>query len=284
MALYVDVHLRHRYQDDPPRSIAEIEASHARDLACEAKYGVRFVGVWYDAAAGATNCLVEAPGIDAALMTHLEAHGPSGEPVRIIEVSREEVDGFLGGMCTTASGVALSEDGTAIGSPFRTVLFTDLERSTSLTLELGDRAAMDVLRAHDRIVREAIGGGGGREVKHTGDGIMAAFLSAANAVEAAVAMQRAFALHNQRGDGIQLHVRVGLAAGEPVSDHEDLFGAAVQLARRICDHAQPGQVLVSAAIRELCAGKKLEFVDRGEATFKGFETPSRYYEVPSRVD
>jgi len=109
-------------------------------------------------------------------------------------------------------------------------------------------------------------------VKHTGDGIMASFPSAVAAVTAALAMQRDLA-------GGEVRVRIGLNAGEPIAEDHDLFGTAVQLAARITARAEPGQVLVSNVVRELCAGKTFEFTSIGEATLKRFDEPAALYEV-----
>lgn len=75
-------------------------------------------------------------------------------------------------------------------------------------------------------------------------------------------------------------VRIGISVGEPIRQHEDLFGAVVNLAARICGHAQPGQILVSSAVRELSVGKPISFVDRGPIALKGFTDPVRLFEVP----
>ncbi len=109
-------------------------------------------------------------------------------------------------------------------------------------------------------------------MKHTGDGIMASFPSAVSAVTAALQMQRELA-------GGEVRVRVGINAGEPIAEDDDLFGTAVQLAARITDRAEPGQVLVSNVVRELCAGKTFTFTSVGEATLKGFEQPVALHEV-----
>jgi adenylate cyclase len=77
---------------------------------------------------------------------------------------------------------------------------------------------------------------------------------------------------------------MGLNAGEPVAEEEDLFGTAVQLARRICDHAEPGQILVADVVRQLAAGKGFLFSDRGETELRGFEDPVRLYEVRWEAD
>lgn len=154
----------------------------------------------------------------------------------------------------------------------RTILFTDMESSTALTQRLGDDAAQELVGLHDSTVRAALDQHGGREVKHTGDGIMASFGSAVAAVTAAVQMQREL---TSRGIG----ARVGLNAGEPIAQGGDLFGTAVQLAARIADHADAGQVIVSNVVKELCAGKQFTFNALGDVALKGFEEPAALYEV-----
>jgi class 3 adenylate cyclase/pimeloyl-ACP methyl ester carboxylesterase len=165
-------------------------------------------------------------------------------------------------------------------SAFHTILFTDIEGSTALAERLGDAKAQELRRAHDTIVREALKGCSGTETKHTGDGIMASFPSASRAIECAVSVQRAIA---ERGDAT-LRVRIGLNAGEPVAEEADLFGTAVNLARRICDRAEQGQILVSDVVHQLAAGKGFTFADNGEAKLKGFEKPVRLHEVRWRDD
>jgi class 3 adenylate cyclase len=163
-----------------------------------------------------------------------------------------------------------------VETAFRTILFTDMAGSTSLTQRLGDARAMAVLRAHDRIVGEALERNGGSEVKHTGDGVMAAFPSVVGAIESAVQIQRRL---TDAEDSTDIRLRIGMSAGEPVTERNDLFGAVVQLAARLCSRAQPGSVLVSGAVRDLAMGKGFEFVKRGRVTLKGFEEPVPVFEV-----
>jgi class 3 adenylate cyclase len=160
-----------------------------------------------------------------------------------------------------------------------TILFTDIEGSTTMTQSSGDAAAQEVVRAHNEIVRRALTAHGGRETKHTGDGIMASFPLASSAIEAAIDIQRAVGEHNASHPEMPFRVRVGLNAGEPVIEDEDLFGTAVQLARRVCDAAQPGTILVTDVVRQLAAGKRFLFAETGETTLRGFEDPVRLYEV-----
>ena len=165
---------------------------------------------------------------------------------------------------------------------FRTILFTDVEGSTALTQRLGDAKAREVLREHERIVREALRSHGGSEVKTMGDGFMASFGSATKALECAVAIQRAFEEWTA-GAGAHGHaplkIRIGLNAGEPIAEEEDLFGTAVIAAARIAARAEGGEILVSDVVRQLVAGKGFLFADRGEAALRGFDDPARLYEV-----
>ncbi len=161
---------------------------------------------------------------------------------------------------------------------FRTILFTDVEDSTALTQRLGDDKARDVLRTHERIVREALAAHGGAEVKTMGDGFMVSFPSATRALECAVTLQRAFAAHNESA-AEPILVRVGLNAGEPIAEEADLFGTAVIVAARITAQASGGEILASEAVRQVVAGKGFLFADRGETALRGFEDPVRLYEV-----
>ena len=167
---------------------------------------------------------------------------------------------------------------TAVPGAPLTVLFTDVEGSTALTQRLGDAKAREVLREHERIVREALRAHGGSEVKALGDGFMASFSSATGALECAIATQRAFAAHNESADE-PIRVRIGLNAGEPIAEQEDLFGTAVNLAARIAAQAAGGEILVANVVRELAAGKGFLFADRGGVALRGFEDPVRLYEV-----
>jgi len=102
---------------------------------------------------------------------------------------------------------------------------------------------------------------------------MASFVSAAAAVRCATRIQRALAKHQEDHAESPLKVRIGAAAGEPVEREHDLFGATVQLAARLCAHAQPEQILVSNVVAELCLGKGLPFKDLGDVFLKGFNRP-----------
>jgi len=270
MPLYMDIH--HLDEGTTPEDVAK---AHAKDMETQKKYGVEYTKYWVHESGRKVFCLAHAPNAEAAEQVHREAHGMM--PEKIIEVQPELAEGFLGGVETNAAGAVIFPGGGADARDpgIRTILFTDVVNSTTLTQSLGDEAALEILGVHDTIVRDALSALGGREVKHTGDGIMASFVSTAGAVRCAIQIQRELDKHAQANPGRPLKVRVGAAAGEPVEQNNDLFGSTVQLAARLCAHAQPEQILVSNAIAELCLGKGLSFEDLGEVTLKGFGSPVR---------
>jgi len=253
----------------------DVAKAHAKDMEKQQKYGVEYHKYWVNEKTGKVFCLVHAPNAEAAECVHREAHGLLAE--KIIEVEPDVAEVFLGGTETNSVGAVLLPGGGADARDpgIRTVLFTDIANSTSLTQSLGDEAALALLGVHDTIVRAALSDLGGREVKHTGDGIMASFVSPAGAVRCAIQIQRELDKHAQANPERPLKVRVGAAAGEPVEQRNDLFGSTVQLASRLCGHAQPEQILVSNAIPDLCIGKGLLFEELGEVVLKGFSQPIR---------
>jgi class 3 adenylate cyclase len=276
MPLYMDIH------ELPEGTTADdVAKAHVADLEAQEKYGVQYLKYWVNESCGKVFCLVDAPNPEAANRCHREAHGLVAQ--KIIELQPELADGFLGrDIQTDAAGAVLLPGGVADERDrgIRTILFTDIVESTTLTQTLGDEAALALFDVHNTVVRNALTDQGGREVKHTGDGIMASFVSAAAAVKCAAQIQRDLAKHadNQRRDR-PLKVRIGAAAGEPVEQHHDLFGCTVQLAARLCSHASPEQILVSNVIAELCLGKGFAFQDVGEVVLKGFDRPVRAHAV-----
>jgi hypothetical protein len=266
MPLYMDRH------DLPDATAADVAAAHMRDLEVQDGFGVRFVTYWFEEDAGSGFCLIEGPNEEAVVAAHRAAHGLL--PSNVIEVDQAVVRGFFGRLNTHPPGEPYIE------SAFRAILFTDIVDSTRLTQQLGDRAAMTFLRAHDSVVRAVLARFGGSEVKHTGDGIMAAFTSAFQAVSAAMQIQRT--LQDPGSAPEHLHVRVGVAAGEPVTEQDDLFGAAVQQAARLCALARPDCIVVSSAVRDICRGKEIRFSDGGPIALKGFDEPIGHFEAEWR--
>jgi class 3 adenylate cyclase len=163
-------------------------------------------------------------------------------------------------------------------SAMRAILWTDLEGHTPIMQRLGDQRGRELLREHETLTRNALAEHGGTEVKTMGDAFMAWFPSAQQAVTCAISLQRAFAARNESAVDA-LHVRVGVNAGEPVVEQDDLFGNSVIAAARVCHEAAGGEIVVADVVRQLVAGKGFAFNPRGETILKGFEDAVRLYEV-----
>lgn len=267
MPHYMDIHTVDGATAD------EVIKAHQADLAVQEAHDVECVKYWFNQERGKLFCLFEAPSAEATECVHHQAHGLMAE--KVIEVDPDLVSGFMGPAHANAGGMVI-EPGRSDGkldTAIRTILFTDIVGSTEMTSRHGDDAAMIMLNVHDRHTRDALAAHQGREVKHTGDGIMAAFLSAACAVRAACQLIAALDAHNGADPAFPVTVRIGISAGEPVEQADDLFGSTVQLAARLCAQAQPSQVLVSSVVADLCLGKGLKFRDAGEAELKGFDSP-----------
>ena len=219
-----------------------------------------------------------ASGIPGARLVLLE--GDSVLPwVGDMEAALQAIDEFL----SEGEAAAVAPAEPAAPGGFRTVLFTDIVGHTAIMRRLGDEKGREVLREHERIVREALKSHGGTEVKTMGDGFLASFSWVTKAVECAIALQQAFAAHNETAPE-PVHIRVGLSAGEPIEEEGDIFGETVILAARVAAKAEGGEILASLAVRELCAGKGFLFADRGDVVLRGFEDPVRLYQVRWRAD
>ena len=138
---------------------------------------------------------------------------------------------------------------------FVTIVFTDLVGSASLFERHGDEAADAIRREHFEALRSAVAEHGGREVKSTGDGLMVAFPSAVSAVRCAADMQRATATADR-----ELELRVGIEAGEPLVDGDDLYGTPVIVASRLCDLAGAGEILASEVVCRIAGPRVSELI------------------------
>lgn len=271
MPIYMDVH-----SDLGDVTEEDIQSAHQRDLDIQDTYGVQFLTYWFNSPGGQSFCLVDAPSKEAAIAVHKASHGLV--PHDLVEVEKPSVGLFMGDWEKNVPDIARHDD-RQLDSGLRAIMFTDIVGSTQISSRDGDAVALELLERHDRIVREALSVHGGREVKHTGDGVFASFSHVSAAVGCALQIQRDLGEPTDT-DLDAGRVRIGISAGEPVSQHEDLFGAVVNLASRICGKAGPGQIYVSSAVRELSVGKPIAFEDRGPVALKGFDDPVQLFEVP----
>lgn len=160
------------------------------------------------------------------------------------------------------------------------LLFTDLVGSVALSERLGPAADEAMRKDHFGLLREAIGSHGGHEVKNLGDGLMVAFESSNDAVEAAVAIQKRVADRASNGMA-DLQIRIGIHVGEPVLDGDDYFGKPVAVASRLCNAASSDQILVSDLVRGLSRSPEL-FTGQETMTLKGMVEPTTTWRVDWR--
>ena len=261
--LFMDRH------EAPDTTAEDTARNHVADLAIAGEYGVEFISYWHDAARGVVICLANAPSSDAVTEVHQAAHGDI--PGEIIEVEESDVVRFLGRVHDPV-------DASEVESAFRVIGFTDIVGSTELLDRLGQSAYMVLLTQHDLALREALLHHRGREVKHTGDGFMVVFSDIATALDWALDVQEAF---SERDD---IAIRLGLAAGEPVDHDDDLFGAAVTLANRVCSICPPNEIYVADLVRDLGGPAGFDFGAGQERELKGFAQSATVYQLLGRQD
>ena len=153
-----------------------------------------------------------------------------------------------------------------------TVLFTDIVDSTVRLRTVGDAAWRDQLTAHNAQLRDQLNLVRGREIKTTGDGLLAIFDSPTRAVRCASAMTAAC-------DAMGLAIRVGVHTGEVELVGDDVRGIAVHVAARVLALAGPGQVLLTQTTADLVDGSGIALEDAGEHELKGISGARRLLRV-----
>jgi class 3 adenylate cyclase/pimeloyl-ACP methyl ester carboxylesterase len=207
---------------------------------------------WYLAQHIPNARLVELPGADFAVFF--------GSAVGVVVM--DEIEEFLTGTRATADRTRM----------LTTLLFSDIVGSTDRLAAIGDQAWRTVLDRLDDAVGRQLGRFSGHEERLTGDGILATFDGPARAIRCGTAIRDA-------ARQIGLDVRVGIHTGEVERRGTELAGIAVHLACRVCETAQPGEVLVSRTVVDLVAGSGTTFHDRGEHDLQGIPTPWRLFAV-----
>lgn len=169
---------------------------------------------------------------------------------------------------------AAAPDGTV------TMLFSDIESSTALNERVGDVRWLELLRAHNTVVREQVHAHGGFEVKAQGDGFMIAFPSARRAVQCARAIQQAISSELGEHPEGPIRLRIGLHTGEAIREEADFYGKNVVLAARIADQARGGEILASAVVKQLTeSAGDVEFEDERDLELEGLAGTHTVYRV-----
>lgn len=250
--------------DSPPVQ-AQIEADHAKSLLATGDPADREAGLAMANSALKTSRELGMRGLVEKLVgLKLEMQGSlSHSTTSSIHVVAAEVEGERPDLRSHAS-----PNGTV------TLLFSDIEGSTSLNESLGDERWFEILGMHNDIIRKELARHQGYEVKNNGDGFMIAFSSARLALQCAIHIQRALDDYNARDPEVPIKVRMGLHSGETIRDAGDFFGRHVNLAARVANEALGGQILVSSLTRELASGSaEFRFIASREVSLKGLAEP-----------
>jgi DNA-binding CsgD family transcriptional regulator len=194
-------------------------------------------------------------------------------PNRIIEVNRETVEAFLGNIDGPAPGEIWMQ------SAFRTVGCAAIADRPLILARLGEHQALRLFREYDVIIRRCIEGNNGTGAsRFLGGNILFSFTTAVRAVDCALNIQRAFLEFSQAHPQTPIEVKLGIHAGEPVTEqHGEFYGVASDFAARLCAEATPGTILVSRLVRDICGNKRFVFADAGSVTTDDDEVP--FYSV-----
>ena len=271
MPLFMDRHVME--EGLTPEMVAQL---HSCDLKVQDKYGVKYLTYWWHEGASAGFCLLEAPNKDAAEATHREAHGKVA--THIIEVDWNSVEGFLGRVQIPASGEAWE----AIA--LKTILCVAIN-------DLSDKAsaytsAVDFFGHAERLAQKGFNARGGLNLSRSENPVVGCFPSVPAALECSLSVQKSFGsmalAFLDRRPGVE--VRIGISAGEPVTRHMHLFGPTVAEAKALCAIAEPGKILVSKPVRDLCERLGFKFSRERASVVVGLDAPLRHHCLSGRKE
>ena len=264
-----------RHLGMPGRAVEDLTASHDLDLAFQEQHGLRWLSYFVNSDNGNSFCLAEAPSKEAVETCHVAAHGQM-LPFRIVEVEWDAVQAFLGEVGEPATGQPWQS------SAVRAFLVAELISFYTLASELDDERALGVIVDFRALVEKAVADSHGSQILSSGDRSIAGFGSAAACVSCALALQAGMDGYNATSPQTPIEFRIGLSAGEPVTQDGGLFGAAVQAAEQAARLGPVGGILASRAIRELCASKPFAF-NRYRVDEVKHGAEFEFYEVTSRA-
>jgi DNA-binding CsgD family transcriptional regulator/class 3 adenylate cyclase len=249
MPLFLD---RHEITAD--LTADEVAQLHVCDLDVAQQFGVQFVTYWFHSGGRTAFCLAEAPDQDAVVRLHKESHGFI--PADVVEVDWGQVQSFLGRVREPARGEAWED------ISMRVILCTEIDDPEAPSVTPG-ATALRVLRSHDRLAAKTFRDRGGVGIRRRSEGIVGCFVSVVAALQTAAAMLEASGPLFMPYHRSPVRIRIGISAGEPLFAGLGLFEAALDEASAICEAAQPGEVLLSEAARDLATKAGYVFAPRG---------------------
>lgn len=246
MPIFMDRH------DVPGATAVDLATAHRKDLEVQDTFGCRALTYWFDEIRGVAFCLIEAPGAEAVSQMHRAAHGMV--PNRIIEVGADLVEAFLGRLGDPASvrGAGSTPLWIFEDAAFRTILAVELKDGAVLTAKYGVDAARSMHEEIDLLIGRAVDQHNGGQTSKFDDTVLVTFASASDAVECAREIQSELNSYTPRPPvppGAGLSAGIGLSAGDPVTEKNDLFEEAIQTAKRLCRIVRGNRIVVASAVR-----------------------------------
>jgi AraC-like DNA-binding protein len=255
MPIYMD---RHDISDKV--TAAQVAEMHQQDLKIQDRYGCRGLTYWFDGQRQTAFCLIEAPDISCITAMHNDAHGQV--PNRVIEVSPALVESFLGRIEDPEKNVA-GPLNVIDDSAFRVLMLVSLKPAS--TVQRISKGADRGLERFNLAVHNIVLSSGGRPVRENGHHLTVCFTSAADAVQCAVSIRAEFEkIGTSLAGGVSL--KIGVSAGDPVTDKPAFFEDAIRLAERMCRIVK-GEIILSCEVRELYDSEKPAGIPDGEKTF-----------------
>ncbi len=280
MPIFMDLHIT------PGVTAKDVADAHVLDVAIQHDYRCKAMTYWVDEDKGTVFCLIEAPDKESVVLLHEKSHGMI--PHEVILVDTDLVQGFLGRIKDPENAIAHADTQTKVFSEpaFRVILLTQTKDSRLLQHELGKERTQELQLLYATIVRDQARHHNGREVNLQEEGYAISFVSASQAIECAVAIQKKLAnIANQIG------LRMGLHAGDPVNKSETIFGNTIRLAQFLCGIGKTNQITLSSVVRSMykdndwnvvVSGNDVRWLSASEEHFVDvlLETLAKHWEDP----
>jgi len=244
MPLFMDVHKGSEF------TLEEVKKAHLADLEVQAKYGVRYVQYWVNDTAGMVFCLMEGPNKEACESVHQEAHG--GVACNIIQVEKGDYELLMGVTTVDEHDLTHNQLGE-MDYGYRIFVSVSFAGHVSRLIEPEFMAG--------KVLREL----GGREIIHPGPEIIGVFnccQQAINYAQTVHCMVTEFLEQEELGEKVEF--RISVAAGEPVTENDGLFGDTIQFVRRLNTLAGRNRILLSSLVKDLYSGSTISTKPREE--------------------
>lgn len=231
-------------------TVEDVKNAHIADERVQDKYGVKYHQFWVNEEAGAVFCLMEGPDKESCEAVHREAHG--NVACSIVQVEPGFYKLLMGEDQRVEKGHVKFEDGI-VDLGYRNILVVSIHALTTLTAS-SDYPLLQYPVDQRRLVLDKVSECHGREIKRSADdSIVSVFNSSDNAVRCALEIQELLTEHQRSPEKhLRFYFRIGLSAGQPVTENDEFFGEAIKLASRLCNLAPMNEVMISSLVGELC--------------------------------